>query len=370
MCTKDAICGFIDKHSKRYYIFMVFMSFFDLSAGIISMFVTHISAQIISLFFSVLTLALLIFGCVLKMNDKKSRTALIVSSLDVIIGIMSILFVVNSVRIIAGIASGVTGFKVVKTIIQTEKVKKFLDFFKPKILQAIIAVLPKVFVNFIDKIKKNKKGDVVMKKIGNFFATIGNVLKRNAFTAGGSVLVTASAGLSATWAVKHIISTGLLPDWASYIVGIVICVLVYGFIEFTVVKYGIEDEAHVRIRKGLKTIFGIIGADEIVNKIEKIENEAIEEKAAKEEEDRKKREAEEEALRIEAEKRLEAEKAEQEAIEKEAKARLEKEEAERKAAEEAAIKEAEAEAKRVEEEKAKQEHEERVLAMMEKLRKQ
>lgn len=368
MCTKEEIGKILDRGSKRYYILMVILSCLDLIAGIISLFVTHISVQIISLVTSVSALTFLILGYILKLNDKKSKTTLFVSSLDVVIGFTSLLFMINSLRIISGIASSATGFKIIKTVIQTEKVKKLFDILKPKIISFLIGVAPRVVINFIDKIKK-QKGEVVMKKIVNFFKSIGTALKNNVVTTSGSILVTASASLSATWLVKHLIATGLLPLWASYVVGIVICIFIYGFIEFALVKYGAEDKTHVFIRKSLKRVLKAVGADEMVEKISAIENEAIEEAAKKKEEADRIKSEEEARIKAEAEARIAKEKAEEEALLKEAKERLEKEEAEKKAAADAAAKEAEAEAKRIEEEKAKEEHEKKVLAMMEKLRK-
>ena len=91
-----------------------------------------------------------IFGYIIKVNDKKTNSTVIVSIFDVIIGIISLLFMINSIRILAGIASGATGFKIIKTIIQTEKVKKFLKFFKPKIMHILWGITPKFILNFID----------------------------------------------------------------------------------------------------------------------------------------------------------------------------------------------------------------------------
>ena len=348
-----------DKICKIYYLFITLLSFVDLLFGIISMCTESTVVQIMSLCFSLLTLAFLILGYIKDTCERRSKGTLIISSIDVLIGIISIVFMFNSLRVIFGLTSGATGLKVVRTIIQTEKFKKFFEVVKPRLLRIMSLVLPNVILNFIDKIKKNEKGVRTMKNIKKFFESFASMFKNNVFTISGSTVVAISAGLSSTWAVKHIMSTGLLPVWAAYVVGIAICLLVYGFIEFTVLKYGAEDQLHVNLRKGLKTILGIIGADEMVSKIDEIEKYAL---GVKEEEEKKAAEAAEAAkLQKEAEERLAKEEEENAKIMKEAEERLAKEEEERLAKE--------AEAKRLaEEEKERLEHEKKVQAMMAKLR--
>jgi hypothetical protein len=129
-------------------------------------------------------------------------------------------------------------------------------------------VLPTFLISFIDKIKKEEKqkGDMIMDKFKKFLCNFGTCLKNNAFTISGSMLLIGTGALSGTWVVKHILGTGLLPTWASYVVGIVICLLVYGFVEFTIVKYGAENKVQVKLRKIIKNAFKLIGANDLLQK--------------------------------------------------------------------------------------------------------
>lgn len=355
-----------------YRTVMFVLSFTDLSFGIASILTKDVLTQMLSLISSIITLCALIFGYILKINGKDTRFTTVVSFFDVIVGAISIFFMFNSLRIISGLTSGTVGFKVVKTAIQTEKAKKFLGVVKPKLYETLIKFLPAFIINFIDKIikKEKQKGDMIMDKVKKFFSNFGAGLKNNAFTITGSILLTATGSLNGTWLVKHIISTGLLPDWASYVVGIAICVLIYGFVEFTILKYGAENKIQVKLRKIIKEIFNLIGANDFVEKIEEIEKEAIEaEKAKKEAEElRAKEAAEAERLRLEAEERIRQEEIEAAKIEEEAKARLKEEEEKKAAAEKAEKERLEAKKKADEENRIKIEHERKVQEMMNKLR--
>ena len=355
-----------------YCTVMFVLSFIDLSFGIASIFSKDILTQMLSLSASIATLCILIFGYIINVNGKGSGFTTIMSLIDVIIGFISIIFVFNSLRIIFGLTSGTVGLKVVKTAIQTEKAKKFFGVIKPKLYDLLVKILPAIIVNFIDKIikKEKQKGDMIMGKVKNFFCNFGTGLKNNAFTISGSILLTATGALNGTWVVKHILATGLLPIWASYLVGIAICAFIYGFVEFAILKYGAENKTQVKLRKIIKNLFGLIGATDFIEKIEEIEAEAIEvEKARKAEEERKAAEAAEaERVRIEAEEKIKQEKIEAARIEEEAMARIQEEE-ERKIAEaEAERAKIEAQKKIEEENRLKAEHERRVQEMIAKIK--
>ena len=355
-----------------YCTVMFVLSFVDLSFGIASIFSKDIVTQMLSLCASLATLCVLVLGYILKINGKNARLTTVLSAIDVVIGAVSIFFMFNSLRIIFGLTSGTVGFKVVKTAIQTEKAKKFFGVVKPKIYESLVRILPAVLVNFIDKIKKKEKqkGDMIMDKVKKFFGNFGAGLKNNAFTISGSVLLTAAGALNGTWVVKHILSTGLLPEWASYVVGVAICLLVYGFVEFTVVKYGAENQTQVKLRKLMKRLFKLIGANDFVAKIEEIEGAAVEAEKAKkaEEEEKAKEAAEAEKLRLEAEEKVRQEEIEAAEIEKEAMARIQEEEAKKEAEAQAEKERLEAQKKIEEENKMKAEHERKVQEMIAKIR--
>lgn len=355
-----------------YCTVMFVLSFVDLSFGIASIFSKSVLTQMLSLCASILTLCVLVLGYILQINGKGARFTTIISALDVIIGALSVFFMFNSLRIVFGLTSGTVGFKVVKTAIQTEKAKKFFGVVKPKFYEALVRILPVFFVNFIDKIKnkEKQKGDMIMNKFKKFFGNLGAGLKNNAFTISGSVLLAATGALSGTWVVKHILSTGLLPEWASYVVGIAICIFVYGFVEFTVLKYGAENKTQVKLRKILKNTFKLIGADDLVAKIEEIEAKAVEvekEKAAAEEL-KAKEAAEAERLRIEAEEKIRQEEIEAAEIEKEALARIQEEEKKRAEEAKAEQERLDAQKKIDEENRIKAEHEKKVQEMIAKIK--
>ena len=347
--------------SGIYCAIMFVISFIDLSFGIASIFTDNVLIQMLSLCASIGTLCFLVFGYIIGINNKKTTSTTILSIFDVVVGILSIFFMFNSLRIIFGFTSGTVGFKFVKTAIQTDKFKKLLGIVKPKFYEMLVRFMPTFLVSFIDKIKKKEKqkGDMIMDKVKKFLANFGTGFKNNAFTISGSILLFATGSLSCTWVVKHILSTGLLPEWASYVVGIAICVLIYGFVEFTIVKYGAENKTQVKIRKAIKNIFKLIGANDFIAKIEDIEAKAIEAEKAK---------IEEEAIKAEAERKIKEEEMEAERIKKEALARIQEEE--KKKAEEAKAEQERIEAqKKIEEEnRIKAEHEKKVQEAIDKIK--
>lgn len=359
---RNKIHEVVSNKGKLYYITLLALSFVDMIFGIISLFNSILAIQAMSLAFSSITLIALIYGIITHLNSARGRVStLVVSVLDVSMGILSVVALTLATAVLAGIITGTTAIKTIKVVIQSEKVQKFIKSVKPQILRYLVRVAPIFIVNFINKLVKRKKGDRRMEAFKNFWKKLGNGLKNNPVTIIGSTLATGGSGLFGVWAVKHITATGLLPNWANYVVGIAIAAILYGLIEWAILGAGAETAIGAKLRKGIKNIFKVAGSDEVVAEIEKMELKANELKK-------------EEELKKQAEKELAKEAAEQAKLEakilKEAEEKLKAEQL-KKAADEQAKKEelakAEAELKAKLEKEA---YDAKVRAKMEELKAQ
>lgn len=331
----------VSNRGKLYYITLLALSFVDMVFGIISLFNNMFAVQAISLALSSITLIALIYGIATHLNSTKGRVStLVVSVLDVSMGILSVVALTLATAVLAGIVTGTTAIKTIKVVIQSEKVQKFIKSVKPQILRWLIRIAPVFIVKFINKLITKLKGDRRMEAFKNFWKKLGNGLKNNPVTIIGSTLATGGSGLFGVWAVQHIASTGLLPNWANYVVGIAIATLLYAIVEWAVLGAGAETDIGAKLRKSIKNIFKVAGADEVVAEIEKMELKANELK--KEEELKKQAEKElakeavekaklEAKILKEAEEKLKAEQLQKEADEQAKKEELAKAEAELKA---------------------------------------
>lgn len=338
---RNKIHEVVSNRGKLYYITLLALSFVDMVFGIVSLFNNILAVQAISLAFSCITLIALIYGIVTHLNSTKGRVStLVVSVLDVSMGILSVVALSLATAVLAGIITGTTAIKTIKVVIQSEKVQKFIKSVKPQILRWLVRIAPVFIVNIINKLVKRKKGDRRMEAFKNFWKKLGNGLKNNPVTIVGSTLATGGSGLFGVWAVQHIAATGLLPEWANYAVGIAIAALLYAVVEWSILGAGAETAIGAKLRKGIKSIFKATGADEVVAEIEKMGLKANEVKKEAElkkqaEKELAKEAAEQAKLEAkilkEAEEKLKAEQLQKEADEQAKKEELAKAEAELKA---------------------------------------
>lgn len=342
-CITTHIRDIFSNQAKAYFVILLILSFTDMVVGIVSLFVGCLAMQCVSLGCSVVTLIALIYGLITHLQDSKGKYGtLVISVIDVAMGILSVVLLTVSVAIIAGIATGATALKVSKTIVQSEKVKNFLTAIKPMVLKWLVKISPVFLIKYVIKIKKHIKENGRMNAFKNFCKKLCSAIKDNPVTICGSTLALGASGLGGTWLVKHILATGLLPEWASYVVGIAIVTIIYGLVEWAIVGAGAESEFGKTVRKVIKKSLKLVGANDMLADVEAIEKKAIEvdtenkikaEAEAQLKLEQEKKLKEEEALRLEAQARLDAEAKEKAAKEQAERERLAKEAHDKKVAE-------------------------------------
>lgn len=198
--------------------------------GISSCVIGALGWQIASLFASLLTAALMVemMLCFRSESKKEKRSnifGLTVSIIDVLTGVLSVLFAAVSIATI--FAAGLMVYKAVKIGIQTEKTIKLSDNIV-KIAGKYTGKL--ILIPFLRRIIKNFGGNK-MEKFKEILRAMSAFLKRNKLTTAGTVvavLVEAVAVALADYLTYvEYIATLALPDWAKLVIAAVIGVVVF-----------------------------------------------------------------------------------------------------------------------------------------------
>lgn len=234
---------------------------------------------------------------------KRKQVGLIVlSAVDVITGVLSLVVTALSVQIIALIASGATLFKAVKIAVQSEKAAVFV---KPVAIYAVRTLTRS-------------------EKMKGVFAKIRDDIKHNPVTMIAAIIELAICGVVGYSLLDFVDRFAWAVGWKAYAVAFGAALLIYAVLVVFTVYLGHDNSVFAAIRKVVKSI----GGEKAVDVLDKAEEEV---KAA-----------------IEAQKQAEEERAREEARIAEEKARDEEIYAK-------IMEEEEAEAKRQEEIRAKKE---------------
>lgn len=223
---------------------------------------------------------------------KRQQISLIVlSAIDVATGILSIIFSVLAVQIIATIASGATLFKAIKVAIQSKKVTDLALKATPVL---VLQVLKRVRGN-----KKKEQTDMSETTKVSVFSRLKTAIKNNPFTILMVIIETLLGACGGYLGVTKIVAQNWLNKPASIAVGVVILVVLYALCVIVTVYIGRDNPAFALIRKLVKEI----GGDEAVKALDTAATEIETYKAAVAEEQAKEaaRKAEEDAILAAAE---------------------------------------------------------------------
>lgn len=209
----------------------------------------------------------------LDKKRKREQIGLIVLSvIDLITGILSIILSAISVQIIAVLASGATLFKAIKVIIQSEKALKLLQSVEPIIIKTAVRVAPFIIMKIINRVRKYKnKEQITMKAI---FRKIANEIKNNPIT---TALVTAETALGAGGAYGLIETFFRLNVFENPVYNYVTCIAIamvsYIIMVIATIYIGRDDDKFAILRK----IYKVVGGERLVNAAEQVHETFIEE---------------------------------------------------------------------------------------------
>lgn len=205
----------------------------------------------------------------MKSSPMKSKQVglLILSAIDVITGVLSIVVTALSVQIIALIASGATLFKAVKIAVQSEKAAVFV---KPVAIYAVRTLTRS-------------------EKMKGFFAKIKENIKNNPATLVATIIELAICGGVGYSLLDFVDRFAWAVGWKTYAVAFGAAAVIYAVLVVLTVYLGHDNAAFAAIRKFVKTIGGEKAVN-VLNVAEEEVKEALE--AAKKEAEKR---AEEEA---------------------------------------------------------------------------
>lgn len=205
---------------------------------------------------------------------KRKQVGLIVlSAVDVITGVLSLVVTALSVQIIALIASGATLFKSVKIAVQSEKAAVFV---KPVAIYAVRTLTRS------DKMK-------------GIFAKIRDEIKHNPITMIAAIIELAICGGVGYSLLDFVDRFAWAVGWKAYAVAFGAALLIYAVLVVFTVYLGHDNSVFAAIRRAVKSI----GGEKAVNVLDKAEEEV---KAAIEEQKRAEEERAKEEARIAEEK--------------------------------------------------------------------
>lgn len=205
----------------------------------------------------------------MKSSPMKSKQIglLILSAIDVITGVLSLVIAALSVQIIALIASGATLFKAVKIAVQSEKAAVFV---KPVAIYAV---------------RKLTRGE----KMKGFFAKIKENIKNNPVTLVATIIELVICGGVGYSLLDFVDRFAWAVGWKAYAVAFGVAAVIYAVLVVLTVYLGHDNAAFAAIRKCVKAI----GGEKAVNVLNVAEEEVKEafEAAKKEAEKREEEEA-------------------------------------------------------------------------------
>lgn len=250
-------------------------------------------------------------------QQKRDQISMIIlSCIDLLFGILSVVLTAMAIQVIAMLASGATLFKAAKIFIQSEKAAKLLKSAKPVIIKAAITVAPVVARKVIKGVRKihNKEQKTMKQKLSK----LATELKNNKVTA---TLVTVETllgggsayGLIELFAYHNVFDKPLY----NYLVCAAIVLVLYVLIAVATIYIGRDNANFALVRKAVK----FLGGEKAVEVLEGAQSEVQAERE---------REAALEAAKAEQQ-RLDDEIYAKIQAEKEEKARIEREQAEERA---------------------------------------
>ena len=154
----------------------------DVAMGVFSLFIDDIVAQVVALIVTAFTLYLTIIYAMLFCKQKKVDIGgILIGSADFLITAISVMIVAFSVQILELIASGMTLFKTVKIVVQSDKAKRLLKIAKPIAKKALVKVAPMATAYIATKFENTNKNKGVfsMEKVKEFFVKLGNLIRAN-----------------------------------------------------------------------------------------------------------------------------------------------------------------------------------------------
>lgn len=236
-------------------------------------------------------------------SKRKNIGLVVLSVIDVVTGILSLVVTAIAVQVIAIMASGLTLVKAIKVVVQSEK--------------TAILVKP-VAIYAVRKLTRSEK----MKA---FFKKIKENIKNNPLTLTFSFVVLVICGGLGYALLDFVARFPWAVGWKLYALAFGGAAVVYAILLAITVRLGHDNAVFASIRRLVKSV----GGDKAVEVLDAANNEVIE--AVKAENERK---AAEEAAKLEKEKAEKAKREEEEAIlkyakEREAEKARQREEAER-----------------------------------------
>jgi len=268
-----------------------------------------------------------------KKQRKEQITMIILSVIDVLFGVLSIVFTAMAVQIIATIASGATLGKAIsitvksqkglKIALQSTKSANIIKSVQPYAKDLAVKAIPAVLAWGTKQILKKEKG-TTMKE---FFKKLGVALKNNPVTVTSVVIEGILCVCGGHCLNLFVDCFNTIPAPYNYVLSVGVTLIVYVALSILTIYLGYDNELLTKVRSALKAV-GNKKTDEIVVLLDNIVEEVKVQKEAEEAEAKAKAEAE----------------AEEEAIYQKAMAEKKaQEEAEKKALEDAELAKAKAE---------------------------
>lgn len=208
-------------------------------------------------------------------SPKKSKNIglIILSVIDVVTGVLSLIITAFAVQVIALMASGLTLIKAVKIAVQSEK--------------AAVLVKP-VAVYAVRKLTRSEK-------MRSFFGKIKDGLKNNPITIIAAVVELAVCGVLGYESLDFVGQFEWAVGWKSYALAFGAALVVYVALLIMTIYLGYDNSVYASIRKLVK----VIGGEKAVEVLDKANEEVV--AAVKEAEERKAAEEAAEIAKAEAE---------------------------------------------------------------------
>ena len=200
------------------------------------------------------------------MTPKQKRdqiSIIILSCIDLLFGILSIVLSVMAVQVLAMLASGATLFKAAKIFIQSEKAAKLLKSAKPVIVKTAIRLSPVIARGIIRGVGKIQKKE--QKTMKQFFSKLAEELKNNKVTTSLVTLETLLGGGGAYGLIELFLEKNIFAKpLYNYLVCVAIVLVIYVLVVIATVYIGRDNENFAYIRQAVK----FLGGDESVKVLE------------------------------------------------------------------------------------------------------
>ena len=200
------------------------------------------------------------------MTPKQKRdqiSIIILSCIDLLFGILSIVLSVMAVQVLAMLASGATLFKAAKIFIQSEKAAKLLKSAKPVIVKTAIRLSPVIARGIIRGVGKIQKKE--QKTMKQFFSKLAEELKNNKVTTSLVTLETLLGGGGAYGLIELFLEKNIFAKpLYNYLVCVAIVLVIYVLVVVATVYIGRDNKNFAYIRQAVK----FLGGDEAVKVLE------------------------------------------------------------------------------------------------------